>query len=69
MVRDINVENLQDLANRLRIQCIKATEASKSGYDTEKLSGNFLIFIRNYKIYFLYNFYFKISLRFVLLTC
>ncbi|XP_012346520.1 transketolase-like protein 2 isoform X2 [Apis florea] len=34
MVRDINVENLQDLANRLRIQCIKATEASKSGHPT-----------------------------------
>lgn len=51
MVRDINVENLQDLANRLRIQCIKATEASKSGYDAEKLSGNFYILIKNYKIF------------------
>jgi len=36
MVRDTDVEKLQHIANKLRIECIKATEASKSGYD-EKL--------------------------------
>lgn len=30
------MEKLQDVANKLRIECIQATEASKSGYD-EKL--------------------------------
>ncbi|XP_043603774.1 transketolase-like protein 2 isoform X2 [Bombus pyrosoma] len=34
MVRDTNMEKLQDLATRLRIQCIQATEASKSGHPT-----------------------------------
>lgn len=34
MVRDTNMEKLQDLANRLRIECIQATEASKSGHPT-----------------------------------
>ncbi|XP_012223619.2 transketolase-like protein 2 isoform X2 [Linepithema humile] len=34
MVRDTNMEKLQDLANKLRIECIQATEASKSGHPT-----------------------------------
>lgn len=32
-MRGMNMEKLQDLANKLRIQCVQATEASKSGYD------------------------------------
>ncbi|XP_072755490.1 transketolase-like protein 2 isoform X2 [Anoplolepis gracilipes] len=34
MVRNTNMEKLQDLANILRIECIRATEASKSGHPT-----------------------------------
>ncbi|XP_018048081.1 PREDICTED: transketolase-like protein 2 isoform X2 [Atta colombica] len=34
MVRDTDVEKLQHIANKLRIECIKATEASKSGHPT-----------------------------------
>ncbi|XP_039302442.1 transketolase-like protein 2 isoform X2 [Solenopsis invicta] len=34
MVRDTNMEKLQDLANKLRIECVQATEASKSGHPT-----------------------------------
>ncbi|XP_012523861.1 transketolase-like protein 2 isoform X2 [Monomorium pharaonis] len=34
MVRDRNMEKLQDLANKLRIDCVQATEASKSGHPT-----------------------------------
>ncbi|XP_032673360.1 transketolase-like protein 2 isoform X2 [Odontomachus brunneus] len=34
MVRDTNMEKLQDLANRLRIECVRATEAAKSGHPT-----------------------------------
>lgn len=33
MVRDTNMEKFQDLANKLRIECVRATEASKSGYE------------------------------------
>lgn len=32
MVRNTSVEKLQDIANTLRIECVRATEASKSGY-------------------------------------
>jgi len=38
MVRKEDVEKLQDLANRLRIESVRATEASKSGYDEKTLS-------------------------------
>ncbi|XP_011150273.1 transketolase-like protein 2 isoform X2 [Harpegnathos saltator] len=34
MVRDTNMEKVQDLANRLRIECVRATEAAKSGHPT-----------------------------------
>ncbi|XP_050444726.1 transketolase-like protein 2 isoform X2 [Cataglyphis hispanica] len=34
MVQNTNMEKLQDLANTLRIKCVKATEASKSGHPT-----------------------------------
>lgn len=34
MVSSTEVTKLQDLANRLRVQCIQATEASKSGHPT-----------------------------------
>ncbi|KAL6444657.1 hypothetical protein ACFW04_002031 [Cataglyphis niger] len=34
MVQNTNMEKLQDLANTLRIECVKATEASKSGHPT-----------------------------------
>ncbi|XP_011053179.1 PREDICTED: transketolase-like protein 2 isoform X2 [Acromyrmex echinatior] len=34
MVRDTDVEKLQHIANKLRIECVKATEASKSGHPT-----------------------------------
>ncbi|XP_029177223.1 transketolase-like protein 2 isoform X2 [Nylanderia fulva] len=34
MVRNTNMEKLQDLANTLRINCVRATEASKSGHPT-----------------------------------
>ncbi|XP_014475838.1 PREDICTED: transketolase-like protein 2 isoform X2 [Dinoponera quadriceps] len=34
MVRDTNMEKLQNLANRLRIECVRATEAAKSGHPT-----------------------------------
>lgn len=33
MVRDTNMEKLQDMANRLRIESVQSTEASKSGYN------------------------------------
>lgn len=35
MVRESNMEKLQDLANKLRIESVRATEASKSGYDED----------------------------------
>ncbi|CAL1674839.1 unnamed protein product [Lasius platythorax] len=34
MVRNTNMEKLQDLAHTLRIDCVQATEASKSGHPT-----------------------------------
>ena len=45
MVRDTNMEKLQDIAMRLRIESIQATEASKSGYGSEwkKFAENFAL--------------------------
>ncbi|KAG7199966.1 hypothetical protein KM043_014394 [Ampulex compressa] len=34
MVQDTNIEKLQDIANLLRIECVRATEESKSGHPT-----------------------------------
>lgn len=66
MVRDTNMEKLQDLATRLRIQCIQATEASKSGYDTSEMLIQSFYYrfgeVEIHTISFSYHIYFKTSL-------
>lgn len=69
MVRDTNMEKLQDLATRLRIQCIQATEASKSGYDTSEMLFesfyNRFGKIEIHTISSLYHIFFKTSLSWI----
>lgn len=52
MVRNTSMEKLQDIANTLRIECVRATEASKSGYaynyHYNNYSLNFIIIIRHH---------------------